>query len=347
MLLNRVAPPAVLLAATAITTFAQSGPATTQIGCQSGGAPLIVHHAGSLTKELQAAEKAFAAQAGACITDVANGAVDDARQVTSGGQPADIFAAADYLNIEQLLKPVGYADYNIAFANTNMVLAYATTSKNAETIAAAGQVFNPPGSVPEAAPDWYKQVTGPGVVIADTNPFLDPTGYRTDIIFQLAAGYYRDPFLYNTFLEHYVTSRGTDVIGRTFDYQILYESSALANYEANPSTYRFVQLPAAVNLSDLTQEAAYQQASTVIPGTLLPGSESKISVPGTRVTFGITILRNAPHLALAVRFLQYLFSPEGIALQTADGPTPLNRPIVTAQDYQRLPDGLKPLVTVF
>ena len=336
-----------LFTTAAVSAFAQTGPATTQIGCGSGGAPLIVHHAGSLTREFQAAEKAFAAQAGACVTDVANGSVDDARQVTSGGQPADVFAAADYFNIEQFLRPVGYADYNIAFATTDMVLAYATTSKHAGTIAAAGQAFNPPASIPQAAPDWYKQVTGPGVLIADTNAFLDPTGYRTDLIFQLTASLYRDPFLYNTLLEHYVTARSNDVIGRTFDYQILYESSALANYEANPSTYRFVRLPAAVNLSDLTQELTYQQASTVIPGTLLPGSAPKITVPGTRVVFGVTILKNAPHPALAVRFLEYLFSSEGMALQTADGPTPLNRPLVTPPDYPRLPEALKPLVAVY
>jgi hypothetical protein len=39
-----------------------------------------------------------------------------------------------------------------------MVLAYTTNSKNAATIAASGAAFDPPGSVPAVAEDWFTQL---------------------------------------------------------------------------------------------------------------------------------------------------------------------------------------------
>ena len=44
------------------------------------------------------------------------GSVDAARQITAGGKPCDLYAPADYLDIDLFLKPAGYASFNIVFA---------------------------------------------------------------------------------------------------------------------------------------------------------------------------------------------------------------------------------------
>ena len=227
-----------------------------------------------------------------------------------------------------------------------MSLAYTTASRNAATIAGADAPFNPPASVPTVAADWYAQLTQPGVVIAGSNPFLDPSGYRADLIFQLAAAKYGVPGLYNTFVDHYAITRPTDVLGTTYDYTLTYASSALAAYRADPATYRFVRLPPEVGLSTPAEERRYNQVATVVPGLQVVDSAAHVAIPGTRVTFGLTILSTAQHRATAIRFLQLLLGAQGIALQAADGPEPLDPPAVSAVDYELLPAALKPLVSI-
>ena len=322
-----------------------AGPAFAQSDCASNPNALIVYHAGSLSAAFSAVEKLFTEQTGACVTDVAAGSLDAARRVSVGQETADVFAAADYLDISLLLQPAGLANYAIAFAESSLVLAYSTNSRNANSIAGLDAPFNPPGSVPTAAADWYEQITQPGVLIGATNPFLDPTGYRVDMLFQLTALRYSQPALYNTLLEHYTITRPTDVIGTSYDYGLLYESSAYAAYQANPSAYRYVRLPPAVNLGNARRNRHYSQVFTVVPGLGLPDTASKVAIPATHAVWGVTILNTAPHYAAAVQFLQLLFSPQGVALQTGSGPTPISPPVVSAADYGQLPAELQPLVS--
>ncbi len=320
-------------------------PARAQTDCASNPNSLVIYHAGSLSAEFSAVEKLFTQQTGTCVTDVAAGSLDAARRISVGQEPADIFAAADYLDISLLLQPAGLANYTVAFAEGSLVLAYSTDSRNAGTIAGLDAPFSPPNSVPMAAANWYEQVTQPGVLIGDTNPFLDPTGYRVDMIFQLAALRYAQPALYNTLLQHYTLTRPADVLGTSYDYQLLYESSAYTAYQANPSTFRYVKLPPAVNLGDARRNRRYSQVFTVVPGLGLPDTASKVAIPATHAVWGLTILQAATHYTAAVQFLHLLFSPQGVALQTSLGPTPISPPVASAADYGRLPNELQALMS--
>ena len=328
----------------AALTLGAGHPARAQSNCASDPNALAVYHAGSLNAAFTAVEELFTQQTGICVRDVAAGSLDAARRISVGGETADVFAAADYLDISLLLQPAGLANYSIAFAENSLVLAYSADSRGADSIAGLDAAFNPPGSVPSAAADWHEQITQPGVLIGGTNPFLDPTGYRIDMIFQLAALQYSQPALYNTLLEHYTITRTTDVIGTSYDYQILYESSAYTAYQANPSAYRYVRLPSAVNLGDPRQNRRYSQAFTVVPGLGLPNTASKVAIPATHAAWGVTILNTAPHYAAAVRFLQLLFSPQGVALQATSGPTPISPPVASRADYGQLPAELQSIV---
>jgi molybdate/tungstate transport system substrate-binding protein len=335
----------VLVSLLALVALAPSA-ARAQSSCAPGAPQLIIYHAGSLTAAFSAVEKLFTQQTGACFTDVAAGSVDAARRVTTGGEPCDIFAAADFADIELLLEPQRLAAYDIRFAAGGMVLAYTTASKNAATIAASG-AFAPPDSVPDAAPDWYQQLTASGVTIGGSHPFLDPSGYRADMIFQLAEDHYGVANLYDTLLSHYSVSKANDALGKTYDYQLIYEHSALAAFTADATkSYRYVKLPDAVSLANPALDRRYRSATVTMPGLDVGEDARKVTIPATRVVWGLTIMKAAPHPETAIKFLQLLFSPQGVALQKAVGPAPISPPSVSREDFDRLPRALRPLVRV-
>jgi ABC-type molybdate transport system substrate-binding protein len=321
--------------------------ASANSACAPGTPQLIVYHAGSLTAAFSAVEALLTQQTGICVTDVAAGSVDAARRVTTGQEPCDIFASADFEVIDLLLKPAGFADYDILFGEGGMVLAYTTNSKNAATITAAGGVFNPPAIIPNVAEDWYLQLMQPGVAIAGFHPFLDPSGYRADLIFQLMDQLYQVPNLYDLLLGHYSIAKSTDALGKTYDYQLIYEHSAFAAFNADATkSYRYAKLPDEVSLSDPQLNHRYRKATITIPGLGLPDTEETVSIPGTRVVWGLTVLKTAANPVNALKFLLLLFGPQGVALQTAVGPDPISPPIVKAKDIARLPSPLRSLVKV-
>jgi molybdate/tungstate transport system substrate-binding protein len=321
--------------------------ASANAACSLGAPQLIIYHAGSLTAAFSAVENLFTHQTGVCVTDVAAGSVDATRRITTGQEPCDIFASADFKDIDLLIKPAGFADYDIMFGQGGMVLAYTTNSKNAATIAASGAAFDPPGSVPAVAEDWFTQLMQSGVTIGGSHPFLDPSGYRADLIFRLANQLYQVPNLYDLLLEHYAVVKANDALGTTYDYQLIYQHSALTAYNADATkSYRYAALPDAVSLSDPKLNGRYREAAITIPGLGLPDTDVTVTIPGTRVVWGLTILKSAANPGNAIKFLQLLFSAQGVALQTSTGPTPISPPVVSAKDFERLPLGLRSLVGV-
>ena len=312
--------------------------------CPTGSPQLIIYHAGSLTAAFSQVEKLYTKQTGVCVVDAAAGSVDAARRITAGKEPADIYASADDQDIDVLLKPAGYADYNITFAQGAMVLAYTTSSRNAATIAASNVAFNPPSQIPPVADDWYAQLGQTGVTIGGSNPFLDPSGYRADLIFQLAERVYAVPNLYDSLLQHYTLTRTGDAIGKNYDYQFIYEHSAYAAYLANPTGYRYVKLPDQIGLSNPALEDEYEKTGIVIPGLHAGQGAPVVRVPATRTTWGLTILKSAPNPDNAIKFLQLLFGPDGVSIQSSTGPAPIQPPTVSIVDFLRLPASLRPLV---
>src|SRR5580704_4882420 len=190
----------------ASVAYGQTGNCTTPSKQQ-----LIIYRAGSLTRAFQPLETAFTCQTGIQVKDVAMGSVDAGRQVTAGGNACDLYAPADYLDIDLFMKPAGYADFTIVFAHGRMVLAYSANglaAKKLPPIAAPASVIPasavPVSPIPKAVAKWYEILTMPGVAISGGNPFLDPGAYRGPMIFQLAEEYYKVPNLYNNLLEHVV-----------------------------------------------------------------------------------------------------------------------------------------------
>jgi molybdate/tungstate transport system substrate-binding protein len=300
---------------------------------------LIIYRAGSLTRAFQPLEAAFTCQTGIQVKDHAMGSVDAGRQITAGGQACDLYAPADYLDIDLFMKPAGYANFDIVFAHGRMVLAYSASglaTKKLPPIAEPGQ--------PKAVANWYEILTMPGVAIGGGNPFLDPGAYRAPMIFQLAEAYYKVPNLYNDMLKHLVSSGQGAAIGKQFDFQFSYEHNARATAMTNPD-YHYVDLPDEINMSDPAKDAYYKQhAVVVLPGLGTSRSARTIEVPGTHVAWGITLMNDAPNKENAIKFLQMLLSPAGTASLNENGPTPISPALVSAADFHKLPESLRPLV---
>jgi len=305
---------------------------------------LILYRAGSLTRAFAPLVQAFTCRTGIQVKDVAMGSVDAGRQITAGGQACDLYAPADYLDIDLFMKPAGYAAFNVVFAHGKMVLAYSANGMAAKKLPPVAQTGGA-----EAVADWYEILTMPGVAIGGGNPFLDPGAYRGLMIFQLAEAHYKKPNLYNNFLGHVVIA-GSDpaapTLGKGFDFQLTYEHSARATAGTNPD-YRYVNLPDEINLSDPAKDANYRQnAVVVLPGLGTPRSARTIAVPGTHVAWGITLMKDAPNPANAIKFLQLLLSAAGKASLDENGPAPISPAQVSPADFRKLPDSLRNLVRV-
>jgi molybdate/tungstate transport system substrate-binding protein len=332
---------------------ASSNPVAAQANCVAANdQQLIIYHAGSLTAAFTPVEQAFTCQTGIQVQDVTGGSVDLLRQVTAGGKPADIVASADYVDIDNFLKPADAASYNIVFAKGRMVLAYSAsdiTAKNLPAFVDPSAPFSPPDAIPTVNDSWYQAVLTQGVVVGGSHPFLDPSGYRSHLMFQLTQMHYDVPNLYNNLLEHYVATPATApatafVIGKQYDFQLIYEHSAMGTAQSNPD-YRYAYLPDDIDMSNPAKNGLYKQAVITMPGLAL--SDPPVDVQGSRVAWGLTILNSAPNHENAIRFLQLLFKPGDVgqtALQKV-GPSPVSPPVVSGDDYAQLPAELQTLTT--
>jgi len=303
---------------------------------------LIIYRAGSLTRAFTPLIREFTCQTGIQVKDVPMGSVDAGRQITAGGQACDLYAPADYLDIDLLMKPAGFTNFNIVFARGKMVLAYSASGLAAKKLP---PIAEPGGQI--AVAKWYEILTLPGVAIGSGNPFLDPGAYRAPMVFQLAGAYYKVPNLYNNMLEH-VAIAGSDpsapTLGKGFDFQFTYEHTARATANANPD-YRYVNLPDEINLSDPARDAYYRQnAVVVIPGLGTSRSARTIAIPGAHVAWGITLLKDAPNKENAIKFLQLLLGPAGKAALSDNGPAPVSPALVNEGDFGKVPQILRSLV---
>jgi molybdate/tungstate transport system substrate-binding protein len=315
----------------------------------AGSKQVIIYHAGSVSAVFNNMTGPFRRATGIQVIHKAYGSLEAAKRVTVGKEPADIYASADYTNIDDFLKPI-YADYTIQFAQGQMVLAFTTSSAGARLI---DPTNSPPPyrsltAVPTAAANWYEVLINNNAKIGGGDPNGDPGAYRAFMIMQLAAIYYNDPAIYTNLVKNLIIRGKTDKLGQNYDYAFVYEHGAQAAAKADTTgTYRYVHLPEEINLSNSAKAAYYRQAVVTVAG--LTDTAPPVPIQGTRVNWGLTVLKNAPHPDAALSFLQFMFSKLGIALQKAACPDPIGitGPAVTSKnDYLKLPSSLQPLVGI-
>ncbi|MBN1381477.1 MAG: tungstate ABC transporter substrate-binding protein WtpA [Deltaproteobacteria bacterium] len=293
---------------------------------------LIIFHAGSLSIPFETMEKAFEAKYPQVdVLREAAGSQQCARKVSDLKKPCDLVASADYKVIDKLLIPA-YADWNVRFASNQLVLCYTDKSKFADAV---------------NEKNWYEILQKKGVVWGHSDPNLDPCGYRSLMVLQLAERYYKIPGLYDAMIasrpKENVRPKSVELISLlqtgNMDYAWEYLSVAVQH------NLRYITLPDEINLGNYKFDDLYEQAIVKVTGKK-PGTF--MDIKGQSCTYGVTMIKNAPNEEAAVAFMAYLLDPKGGLKVLSDMGQPPFIPgrVPTAAIKASLPSTLQTLVEV-
>jgi len=293
---------------------------------------VTIFHAGSLSVPMAAMEKAFEAK----VPDVdiqrePSGSSKAARKISDLGKPCDIMASADYKVINKLLRPA-YTENNIRFASNRMVLCYTAGSRFAETI---------------NEQNWMDILQRPKVVWGHSAPDLDPCGYRTLMVLQLAENYYQRAGLYKKILANRprrnVRPKAVELISLlktgNMDYAWEYRSVAVQHH------LKFIEMPPQINLGDYRFDADYALATVAVSGKK-PGTT--MTMQGKSITYGVTLLKDAPNREAAIAFLTFMLDAKGglKILKEMGQPPFIPARVSSAAMKTGLPGELQSVVTV-
>ena len=280
--------------------------------------PFVVYNAASLTRPMRAVLDSFVVRTGARYVQESASSLELVRRLTELQSTPDVLALADPDLFPTLLEP-RFTTWHALFGRNRMVLAYTPRSRFASEI---------------DANNWWEVVARPGVQVGRSDPDTDPSGYRTLLVWQLAARHYGVPDLEARMLRaaprRNVRPREADQVALLqageLDYIWTYES--LAALMALP----YVKLPDAVDLGAPADSALYAQASTRVLGKR---AGDTITVRGRPILFGVTVPRDAPHGEVGERFVAYLLSAEGRRILRRTRFDALDTPVLVGQSVPR------------
>lgn len=256
--------------------------------------PLVVFTAGSLARPMRTALDSFASQTGVRYELESAGSLETARKLTELGKIPDVVALADEDVFPKVLVPSPVSWY-VRFAENRIVLAYTDRSRFAAEIDST---------------NWWQVLLRQELEIGRSNPDLDPSGYRTLMVFQLAERHYGNAGLANRLEQaaHPRNMRPKEIElvalleSGDLDYAWFYESMARA------SGVRYVHLPAAIDLGTADLAAVYSLASVRVIGA---SARDTVTMRGAPIRYAFSIPDKAPHPALAARFAEFLLSDRG------------------------------------
>ena len=304
-----------------------------------------VFHAGSLAVPLAEVESQFEAlNPNIDVQRESMGSVKAIRQITDVGKRADVLASADYSLIPGMMYPE-YADWYVRFATNDMVLAY-----------------NPDKSkyAAEITPNnWYEILRKEGVIFGFSNPNLDPCGYRSLIVMQLAELHYKDSRIFDDLVLNNTAITISEDVDGTFlitvpedpkpntekvdirpksvelvafveegglDYAFEYRSVAVQHNLA------FVDLPEQIDLSRIEYADTYKKVK-------VQTADGKTKT-GKPIVYGITVPKNAENPDMGSEFVKFVIGDAGQKIFADMGQSP----IVPPEGSGNVPEELKALV---
>lgn len=293
---------------------------------------LTIFHAGSLTVPFAKIEKEFEARyPDIDILREAGGSTKMARLISEIGKPADIMASADYKVIDNNLIPE-FADWNIRFATNQIVLCYTDQSQYADQI---------------TDKNWHEILQKKEVAWGHSDPNLDPCGYRSIMVLQLAEKFYAIEGLYQKLIanrpQKNIRPKSVELVNLLktghMDYAWEYLSVAIQH------DLKFIKLDDHINLGNYKYDDFYKQARVKVSGKK---PNTWIIKKGKSCTYGITMIKNAPNPEAAKAFLQFLLSPDqGLKTLKEMGQPPFIPCRLPSQEMaDNLPSAIKSLVEV-
>ncbi|WP_031515745.1 extracellular solute-binding protein [Desulfofalx alkaliphila] len=216
-----------------------------------------------------------------------------AKQVAHG-KKVDVLALADPMLFEELLVPK-YVDKYYIFANDQIVLAYNKLSGESGAI---------------NADNWYHILLKDNITFGRSDDNLDPCGYRTLMVWQLAEKYYQSPKLFQKLdkkcSKEFIYPKSYDLASDVLVGKLDYAFSYLC--VANQFGLKYVSLPEKINLSNPAQAKNYRQASVSLQGKK---SGERVSITGAPIEFAVALPKNAENKEVAEAFLELILSKKG------------------------------------
>lgn len=281
-----------------------------------------VLYAGSLVNLMEKdLGPAFSRATGYKFLGEGKGSVALANMIKDKLRTPDIFISADPKVNDLLMGP----------DNRNLVRWYVTVFRNEMVLA-----YNPKsrfaGDLKEASKSeqhLYEILQRKDFRLGRTDPKLDPKGYRTLFLFDLAEKYYRQPGLAKKILgeadnpsqifpEEQLAAR---LETGQLDAGVFYRNE-LANHD-----FPYVTFPRELNLSDPQLDAHYRTATYVNP-------KGK-AYQGGAIVYTIALPETSRNREGAIAFISFLMSTDGRKLLEKHG-LQLIRPVVTG-DQEAVP----------
>lgn len=210
------------------------------------------------------------------------------------GKVVDILALADPVLFEELLIPK-YVDNYFIFANDQIVLAFDEFSRGSDEISSS---------------NWVEVLLRPDVSFGRSDENLDPCGYRTLMVWQLAEKFYQKLDLYKnlnskcTRDEIYPKSYdlASSVLEGKLDYAFVYLCVA------KQFGLKHITLPEKISLSNPAHAEFYRSASAELQGK---NTGEITTIYGAPIEFAVAILKNAENPENAKLFLDLILSKKG------------------------------------
>jgi molybdate/tungstate transport system substrate-binding protein len=286
-----------------------------------------VLHAGSLTTLVrQELGPALYRGSGIALESEPGHSVALALALKEGRSSGDVYLSADAEVNRILLEPTdgGAIGWFVIFARNSVVLAYSPRSRFLADFEQARS-----GAIP-----WYQVLLQPGVQIRRNDPNLDPMGYYTLLVCELAERHYRlsdfkarllgsdtNPEQVNQF--HLAQFEDGEI-----DAMFLYLSAAADR------GLPYLRLPDEINLSNPVLATTYAQVHFT--------TNTGQTFHGKPISFSATVLNNASNPQAALHFVEYLLSPAGQQLVQAAHFLP--GPALVGGDAGAVPHQLRALI---
>jgi molybdate/tungstate transport system substrate-binding protein len=261
-----------------------------------------VLYAGSLAGVMEnGLGPAFTRATGIAYQGEAQGSLGGARMIRDKLRFPDVYISADPSVNDKIL--MGNANGNLVnwymtVAASQLVLGYNPASKFAAKFedVRAGRMT------------WYELLETPGVRFGRGDPSIDPKGYRTLFMFDLAGKFYHHPEIplllgeprnpVKVFPEIVLLAR---LEAGEFDAAIFYKHEAVAH------KLPYLTLPPEINLGDPRFAASYAQESFDTP--------SGEHIVGAPILFTITIPNTVRHEQAALAFTKFVLSSDALLTQ--------------------------------
>ncbi len=309
---------------------------------------LKIFCAGSLTLPFEDIEAQFEADNPTVDVQLEpGGSVTRVQKITEHGEECDVLASADYSLIPSMMmtEDSDYTDWYIIFAVNRMTLAYTDNSKYADEI---------------TADNWYEILRRSDVKWGFSDPNMDPCGYRSPMVIQLAEQEYGDDMIFEDLIEancditvsedagtYIIDSNLTDLNPDTnrlaireksvdlvsmvqeggLDYAFEY-SSVAKQHDLN-----YLELPVTIDLSSADYADLYKTVKV---------EKTTTTSTGKPIVYGLTIPNNSPNPELAAEFVEYIINESGQTVFNNNGQPPVI-PAVT-NDISKIPENLKTYV---